>query len=449
MKTKNLSTENLWKLLIKFALPSVIAMIVNAIYNIVDRIFVGQYVGEHALASLSIVFPVMLVLVGFSSLIAQGGGNLISIALGKKDLNQAKIVLGGSISLVIIMSIFILLLGYLNMDFILNALGAEGSIYTYGYEYMEIIYMGIVFQLVAFVLNTIARAEGFPGFAMMTMIVSAVVNIVLDYIFIGVFEMGVGGAALATIIGQFSGFVLLTYHFLSRRTSLRIKLSYLKINFKLYVDIILIGLPTFVIIMSVSVAMVLLNKALDTYGGVGAVASLAAINSLYTLFIMPINGISTGMQPIIGYNYGARLYDRAKKTFYYALIIGISFSTIIFILLEVFPATFISLFIDSESPTMEVAIRGLRIFILCLPFLSINIFASGFFQATAKSIRALVLGALRQFVLLIPAVLILPVYFDLDGVWLASPVADYLSVLISVLMIYRGMKYMYKEENNL
>lgn len=449
MKTENLGTENVWKLLMKFALPSVIAMIVNAIYNIVDRIFIGHYVGESALASLSIVFPLMLILVGFSSLIAQGGGNLISIQLGKKDMHKANRILGASISLVIILSFIVILFGYLNMDWILKALGAEGELYTYGNDYMVIIYIGIVFQIIAFVLNTIVRAEGFPAFAMITMLVSAAVNILLDYIFIGIFSMGVEGAALATIIGQFAGFVLLMIHFLGKKTNLKITVANMKINLRLYWEIIMIGLPTFVTIIGVSIAMVFLNTSLKTYGGVGAVAALAAINSLYTLFIMPINGISTGMQPIIGYNYGAKRFKRAKEAFFNSMIIGVTFSVVVFVILQLFPGVFISMFIDKESETMEVAIRGLRIFILSLPFLSINIFSSGFFQATAKSFRSLILGALRQFILLLPLLKILPPYFKLDGVWFATPVADYIAILISIVMVYKGLKKLNIEEQNI
>lgn len=433
-KTKELGTKSISKLLAQYSIPAVIAMIVNAIYNIVDRIFVGKYAGEIALAGLTISFPIMMLIFAFAGLVGAGGAALMSIRFGRKDIRGVSHVFGNMLSFGTIITGTTLLVIYLNLNKLLIFIGATSEI-EFASSYMSIILGGFIFQMLSFSLNGAVRTEGRPILSMIAMLASAFTNIILDFIFIGIFKWGVEGAAYATIAGQFIGLVILSSFYLRGRSSLKIKAKDLLPDWKVVVAILSIGFASFTTTLGTSVAMVFLNRGLTDYGGVVAITSMGAINSLYTLFIMPIMGLQQGMQPIIGYNHGADLYKRVYETLRKSLFIAICFSSIVFLLLEIFPVIFISLFLDPASDTIGVATKGLRIFIIMLPLLSINILGMGFFQSIAKSAISIFIGLLRQFIILIPTVLILPKMFGLTGVWAATPVADGLAILITFFVL--------------
>lgn len=433
--TKDLGIKPINKLLIQYSIPAVIAMIVNAIYNIVDRIFVGKYVGENALAGLTISFPVMMLIFAFAGLIGIGGAALMSIRFGEKDIRGVSHVLGNMITMGTIITGLTLLIIFLNLDGILTLFGAKDEIIGPASSYMTIILCGFIFQMYAFTLNGAVRTEGRPILSMLSMLISAVANIILDYVFIAVFHWGVEGAAYATIIGQFIGFMTLLSFYLRGKSSLRLKAKDLIPDLKVVMAILGIGFASFVTTLGTSVSMTFINRSLSTYGGVAAITSMGAINSLFTLFIMPIMGLQQGMQPIIGYNHGARLRKRVYETLKKGILVATCFSTIVFLALELFPTFFISMFLDPTSDTIKIAAKGLKIFILMLPLLSINILGVGFFQSIAKGTTSITLGLLRQFVVLVPAVLILPTFMGLTGVWAAIPVADGLSVLITAVVL--------------
>lgn len=433
--TKELGTEPIMKLLMKFSIPAIIAMLVNAIYNIVDRIFIGKYVGEDALAGLTVAFPMMMIIFAFAALVGQGGANIISIKLGEKDIKKANHVLGNTLSMGLFFGVLIISLGYCNLDYLLNKFGADEVTLSYGHDYMSIILLGIIFQIIAFTLNNTVRAEGFPALSMYSMVISAVSNLILDYVLIIMYGMGVEGAAIATIAGQFIGFCFLVFHFISGKSIFKIRGRHFVPDKKVIMRIMGVGAATFVMTIGTSVSMTLLNVSLGKYGGNSAITSMGAINSLYTLFIMPIMGIQGGMQPIIGYNHGAKLYARVKETLVKGIGIGSAFATIVFIFLEVFPTAFIGLFLDENSSTILVANEGLRIFVIMLPILSINMFGMAYFQAIASSRKAMFLGSLRQLIYLVPLVFVLPRFLGLKGVWLAAPIADFLAIVTSVIML--------------
>lgn len=433
--TKDLGVKSINKLLIQYSIPAVIAMIVNAIYNIVDRIFVGKYVGENALAGLTISFPVMMLIFAFAGLIGAGGAALMSIRFGEKDLRGVSHVLGNMISMGTIITGITLLVIFLNLNGILTLFGANAEILESASSYMKIILCGFIFQMYAFTLNGAVRTEGRPVLSMISMLVSAVSNIILDYVFIAIFHWGVEGAAYATIIGQFIGFMILLSFYLRGKSSLHLKVKDLIPDLKVVMAILSIGFASFVTTLGTSVSMTFINRSLSTYGGVAAITSMGAINSLFTLFIMPMMGLQQGMQPIIGYNHGAGLRNRVYETLKKGIIVATCFSTIVFLALEIFPTVFISMFLDPSSATIEIAEKGLRIFIIMLPLLSINILGIGFFQSIAKGTTSIILGLLRQFVLLVPAVLMLPMFMGLSGVWAATPVADGLSIIITFTIL--------------
>ena len=439
-KTNRMGTEPISKLLAQFSIPAVIAMVVNSIYNIVDRIFIGKYVGEDALAALTIVFPIMMIIFAFAGLIGIGGAAMVSINLGKKDYEMVNKVFGNMMSMAVIVTAIVLGTIFINLDGILSIFGATPEILKYANEYLTIILLGFIFQMCSFALNGIVRTEGKPNLAMSTMLISAVTNIILDYIFIVNFGWGVEGAAIATIAGQFIGFVFLLRYFMSGKSAVRLHAKNLIPQRDVAMSIFGIGISSFITQLGTSVAMTFLNRSLGTYGGVAAITSMGAINSLYTLFIMPIFGLQQGLQPLVGFNHGAGLKSRVKEALKLGLTISTMFSVVMFILLQVFPQQFISMFLDPSSDTLQVAVRGLRIFILMLPLVSINLIGTGFFQSVAKSKYAILLGSLRQFICLLPLILILPKFLGLTGVWMVTPIADGISILATILALLYHFK---------
>lgn len=439
-KTKELGTQPILQLLAKYSIPAVIAMLVNAIYNVVDRIFIGNYAGEGALAGLTIAFPIMMLTFAFAGLVGTGGSSLLAIKFGEKDEEGANHVFGNTLSVGFMITALILSIVFINLDGLLSLFGATPDTLSYATAYMQIILMGFIFQMTSFVLSSTIRTEGQPMLSMFSMLASALTNIVLDYIFIARLGMGVEGAAYATIIGQFTGLGILLSYYLRGKSNLRLKLKHLMPDFKVIASIFSIGFASFISTLGTSVAMIFLNRELGAYGGTAAITSMGAINSLYTFFIMPIMGITTGMQPIIGYNHGAKSKKRVNQTLIYGMIIGVIFSSLVFVVLQLFPSTFIGMFLDPTSETVQLATTGLRIFILMLPLLPINLMGVAYFQSTAQGRTSMILGVLRQFAFLIPIVLVLPTFIGLNGVWFATPIADLLAVTATILMLRADFK---------
>jgi putative MATE family efflux protein len=439
-KTKQLGEQAIGKLLATYSIPAVIAMLVNAIYNVVDRIFIGQYAGETALAGLTVVFPVMMLIFAFASLIGAGGASLMSIRLGEQDKEGANHVFGNTFSFGLIITAITLITLSINLDGVLSLFGATPEVMGEAVTYLRIILGGFIFQMVSFSLNSAVRTEGQPVLAMASMLASALTNIVLDYIFIVQLGMGVAGAAYATIIGQFAGLAILTSHFLRGKSQFSLQWKNMIPNLKIISQIISIGFATFISTIGTSIAMIFVNRSLGLYGGLAAITSMGAINSLYTFFIMPIMGITQGMQPIIGYNHGAKQKNRVIKTLQYGLVIGIAFSTIVFVALEFFPQVFVGMFLENGSSTMAVAINGLKIYILMLPLLSINLMGITYFQSIAKGTTSMILGLLRQLIFLVPLILVLPQFMGLNGVWLAIPIADALAIIITGAVLFADVR---------
>ncbi|MDF2942759.1 MAG: putative efflux protein family [Herbinix sp.] len=446
--TKGLGTKSINKLLLQFSVPAVIAMIVNAIYNIVDRIFVGKYVGETALAGLTISFPIMMCIFAFAGLVGVGGSALMSIRFGEKDIRGVSHVLGNMMSLGTIITGITLITIFFNLNDLLVIFGATPEIIASASSYMKIILAGFIFQMLAFSLSGAVRTEGQPILSMISMMISAVTNIILDYIFIAIFNWGVEGAAYATIAGQLLGLLILLSFYFRGKSSLRFKLKDFLPDGKVVIAILSIGFASLITTLGTSIAMTFLNRSLSKYGGVAAITSMGAINSLYTLFIMPIMGLQQGMQPIIGYNHGANLRKRVYETLKKGLIVAITFSTIVFLALEIFPELFISMFLDPSSATIDGAVKGLRILIIMLPLLSINLLGVGFFQSIARGTASIALGLLRQLILLVPIVMILPKFTGLTGVWAATPVADGIAIIVTAIVLIINYKNEKSNDND-
>jgi len=444
-KQKDLRDMPVGKLLWTFSLPSIIAMIVNAVYNVVDRIFIGKFAGEDALAGLTVAFPVMMILFSLATLIASGASALMAIELGRRNSRRAGEVFGNALILGLMLNIGMLLLIQWKMDSILSLFGADAETLIHAKSYLRIILAGFTFHMFAFIFNFTVRTEGEARLPMFSMILSAMTNIILDALFVIVFGWGVRGAAAATIIGQFTGFLFLLSFYLKGRSSIRLLKSDFRLKSGLVREILITGMSTFAGTVGNSIALGFLNQRLSHYGGTQAITSMGAINSLFTLFFMPLMGLQQGMQPIVGFNHGAEQYDRVNRTLKLALFWATLFSTLVFLCLRIFPRTLLSLFISPESATMPFALQGLSIFFLMLPVLGVNLLGIAFFQATAQGKKALVLSMLRQFLCLIPLLVILPPRFGLAGVWAAAPGADALAILATALALAADYR---KRENS-
>jgi len=442
--TKELATEGIGKLLFKFSLPAITGMIVSALYNVVDRIYIGHIkgVGSYALSGLAITFPISVIIMAFGMLVGIGASAVISIRLGEKNVDAADNILGNAFILITIISLVIGLFGVLFLNKILYLFGADVNNISYAKAYIQIILMGAVFQNIGFGINNIIRAEGNPKMAMLTMVFGAIINIILDPIFIFVFDMGIQGAAIATIISQaFNTIWVLKYYTSPKSGSvLKIKKSNLKLRKNIIKDIFAIGIAPFSMQIASSLVAILYNKGLTKYGGNPAVAAMGILNSISMLIFMPIFGISQGVQPIIGYNYGAKLYPRVLKVLKFAIIAGTCICIIGFIGVQIFAKTLIGVFVGNNPDLINLGARGLRIDLIVLPIIGFQIIGAGYFQAINEAKTSMMLSILRQVIVLIPIILILPLFLKLDGLWFSQPCADLIATALTAFFLNKSIK---------
>ncbi len=438
-RSQHLGEEKVGKLLLKFSIPAIIGMLVNGLYNIVDRIFVGQGVGALALSGTAISFPFTLAIMAFGMLIGIGATAVISIRLGQQKKEEAEQIVGNAFVLLLVISLIITLLGYVFMDPLLLLFGASRDVLPYAKEYLTVLLSGAVFQTLGFGMNNFIRAEGNPKIAMYTMILGAVLNTILNPIFIFVLHLGVAGSALATVISQFITAVWVLSYFLGQRALLKLHVRNLRLKWLLVKDILAIGVSPFSMQIVGSVVTVLLNKTLVNYGGDLSIAAMGVINSIAMLIFMPVFGIGQGAQPILGYNYGARRYDRVKQTLKLSIIGATGVMVFGFILIELFPVALMTLF-SKDTELIRLGANGLRIFLIMLPVIGFQVTAVNYFQATGKPRKSLFLSLSRQLIFLVPMLLILPKFWGLTGVWLAGPVADLASSGLTVLWLRKDLK---------
>lgn len=443
--SKQLGEEKILKLLLKFSVPAIVGMLVNALYNVVDRVFVGRGVGFLGIAGITVGFPIMLVVMAFSMLIGIGGTSLISIKLGQQNKDEAEHIAGNGMALLIIISLSLTVIGLIILDPVLRALGADADVLPYAREYMRIILLGIVFQAIGFGMNNFIRAEGNPKVAMFTMLIGAIVNTILDPIFIFIFNLGMAGAALATIISQAISASWVLYHFFSGRSALKIHRKNLKLDRGIIKGIVSIGLAPFAVQLAASLLNFIMNKSLTSYGGNVAISGMGVINSIATLMLMPIFGINQGAQPIIGYNYGAQKFDRVKEALKLAILGATIIVTIGFIITRLFPEQLIGMFSSDDKELITFGVHALKIFLIFLPIIGFQIVGSNYFQAVGKPKQAMALSLSRQVLILIPALLILPRFFGIDGVFMAGPLSDLLSSMITGTWLYRELKQLGKK----
>lgn len=438
-----LGNEPIGSLLLRFSVPAIVGMMVNALYNIVDRIFIGRGVNSVAIGGIYIGMPIMLILMAFSMLVGIGGNTLVSIRLGEDKKEEADKIASNSLMLLIIIGIALGATGLLFLEPLLKAFGASESNIVYSMDYMRVILLGAPFQAVGFGMNNFIRGEGNPKIAMMTMLIGAGLNMILDPLFIFVFNMGVQGAALATIISQFISATWVLRYFLSGSSILDLKKEYLGLKLEYVKKIFGNGFAPFSMQIAASMVTALYNTNLQLHGGDLATSSMGVINSVAMMVLMPVFGINQGSQPIMGYNYGARQYDRVKKTLLYAVLMATTITTTGFLIVQFFPDAIILLFTGTEgaqSGLLPIAVPGIKTLLFMFPIVGFQIVSTSYFQATGKPKQAMLLSLSRQVLVLIPALLILPNIFGLRGVWMAGPLADFISSLITAILVFYSIR---------
>lgn len=443
---KLLGEESEIKLLIKYSVPAIIGMLVNALYNIVDRMFIGHIpgVGSMAITGVGVTMPIMSILLGFGMLVGIGATANISIKFGQNNRKDAEKILGNSVVLITIISLVLTVIGIGFANNILHLFGASDATMLYAKEYINVILLGTIFNLMSFSLSSTMRADGNPKMSAAIMVLGCVINVILDAVFIFVFNLGIKGAALATVISQIVSTLIALYYYTLGGSNLKLKFETLKLDWRLVKIILAIGIAPFSMQIAASAVQVIANNALKTYGGDLAIGAMAAISSISMIFLMPIFGINQGSQPIIGYNYGAKKYERAQKTVKLAMIAATVILVIGGIFIQALPSVAISMF-NADPKLLEIGVPGLRIYLFMMPIIGISIIGSNYFQSIGKAKLATFLSLLRQVILLIPLTLILPKVAGLGliGVWLAGPVSDFLSTIITGIFIVKEFKKEY------
>lgn len=446
-KQNDLGSDSILSLLFKFSVPAIIAMVVNTLYNIVDRMFIGNIpdIGSLAITGVGVTLPIMTVILGFGLLIGVGTSARINLSLGKGEKDVAENHLGNAMTLIIIIGLIITIGGLLFSKPLLILFGASEETLPYAQDYMNIIYIGVIPSLIGFGLNHSIRSDGNPKYAMFSTVIGAVINIVLDYIFIFEFGMGIKGGAIATIIAQAISATCILWYFYSGKSKMKLKKEYLKLNKKIVLSIFTIGMSPFAMQLAQSFVQVVANNSLKQYGGDSAIGAMAIISSITMLFSMPIIGLNQGAQPIIGYNYGAKQYDRVKLTLKYSIIFATGIGILVAMLIQLKPELLINIFNEDET-LLKITIQGAKIYLYMIPIVGFQIVSSNYFQAIGKAKISMFLSLLRQVILLIPLMLILPRIggLALTGVWLAGPVSDALSCIITGSIFFISIKKLNK-----
>ncbi len=438
--SNKLGSQSIGKLLFEFSIPAIIGMLVNSLYIVIDRIFIGRVVGGMAISGVSLTFPIGIIIMGFGMLVGIGASTRISIKLGEKNKEESEKILGNAFTLLIIVSLLVTVFGLVFINPLLKAFGASTNTLGYAKEFIIIILCGSVLQNLGFGLNNVIRAEGNPKKAMVTMLIGAVVNIVLDYIFIYILHWGIKGAATATVIAQGVNTIWVLSYFLGKNSMLKLKSKNFKLKKEIVIGIFSIGMSPFAMQIAASIVNIILNKSLATHGGDLAIGALGIINGITTMILMPIFGINQGCQPIIGFNYGAKQYNRVKKALKLSALAATVISTLGAIAVYVLPELLVGMFNKSDAQLTAITVHGIKIFMIMFPVIGFQIVSSNLFQAVGKAKIAIFLSLLRQVIVLIPMILLLPSIFKLDGVWMASPISDFISSIVTAIFLFKEIK---------
>lgn len=453
-RTKNpLGYQPIGSLLMRFAIPSVVSMLVNALYNIVDQIFIGIGVGYLGNAATTVSFPLQTIILAIGTMIGAGASAYAAIKLGERKEKDAEKTLGNAFVMLVVLGIVIMVVGLVFLDPILHLFGATAKNFQYSYDYASIILFGTVFNLLGIGLSNMARTDGSPNIAMISMIIGAVLNTILDPIYIFVFHWGVQGAAIATITSQIIGAVILLYYF-TKKSTMRLRFSQMKVNKVILISIFSLGFSSCITQTAATVMQVVMNNSLVYYGNMTATTGDVALSAMgivlkISMIILAICiGIGIGAQPILGFNKGAKQPKRIKETFKKAAMIATITSILGWVICISIPGLILKLFGGGDPVFMEFAIKAMRIYMFGIFCAGFQITATSYFQATGQPMKASILSMMRQMILLIPLIIILPMIFGLNGILFAGPIADISSGFIVFIFIHKEMKKLTIEINN-
>jgi len=429
-----LDDDRVGRLLFRLSLPAFFGMFVMSLYNVVDTIFIGHYVGHLGIAGLTIVFPFQMLSMGLGQMMGMGGASVISRLIGAGNVPRAEKALGNAISGVVVLSVILTVVGLSNADFWLRLMGASETILPYARDYMTLILVGTVFRTFSMASNGLVRSEGNARVAMMGMIIGAGANIVLDAIFIIPLDMGIRGAALATVVAQIISTAYFIRHYGSGKSFLKLQVRNLVFELEILKAIVTIGIASFARTIATSLAAVFVNRLVVSYGGDFAMSAFGLVNRVMMFAMMPGMVVGQGLQPVLGFNYGAKRYDRALKAMLIAVLAATGLCLLAFAVLFFVPEAVMSIF-TTDSALIDLASHTAKRIFLALYLIGPIMVGSLTFQSLGKAKQSFITAISRPVLFLLPLVFILPRYLELDGIWLAFPISDALTFLLTAILI--------------
>ncbi len=447
-REKHLREERILPLFLRFSLPAITGMLVQALYNVVDRVFIGNMPveGASALSGIGVTMPIVFILMGFSMLFGVGAGANISIKMGQGRREMADRIMGTALFMLVLSAVAILVIFNLNIDYFLRIFGATDSNIGYARSYLRIILIGNLWGTIGFGMNNTIRAEGSPKYSMISMLVGAITNVILDPIFIFVFHMGVRGAAIATIIAQGLSTLWCVRYYFSGRSVVKIKKEYFRWDGEIVKLITAIGVSPFFIQIAGSLVGAMFNTTLLKYGGEMAQGSYSIVNAITTLFFMPVFGMNQGLQPIVGYNYGAGLYNRVRKAVLVAVGCATAVCIVGWIMMQFFPQVLV--YPMAVDPVLrEKTIQALRRYELLTFVVGFQIISSNFFQSIGKAKISFFLSLSRQVFILVPLIALLPLKYGLMGIWSAVPISDVAATILSGFFFIRELRSLKRRDD--
>ena len=437
--SSNLGIEPISKLLFKQALPASIGILVMSLNILIDTIFVGQWIGSIAIAAINVVLPVSFFIAALGMAIGIGGSSIISRSLGSENIQKAKYTFANQITLTILITVSFVFIGLYFIESIIPLFGGKGGIYEPSKVYYTIVLYGVPFLALSMMGNSVIRAEGKPKFAMYALMVPSVGNIVLDIVFIKYFNMGMAGAAWATTGSYILCFVFIFWFFASNKSELKIKTHHLSLKKPIVKEITSLGSITLARQATVSITYLLMNNILYNYGGEVSVTAYAIVGRMMMFSLFPVYGITQGFLPIAGYNFGAKNFERVKEVIYLAIKYASFFATLVFLVLMIFPEEITKVF-TSDVDVIRETPAAMRWVFLATPIIAIQLIGAAYFQGIGKAKTGLILALLRQGILFVPLILILPLFFGEMGAWISFPISDFLATIITGIVLIREVK---------
>lgn len=441
-----LGTESVKKLLLRYAIPSIVAMLSSSLYNMIDSIFIGHGVGAMAISGLAITMPIMNVIAALGTLVSVGGATLMSVKMGQGDKKSAEYILSNVLMLNVIIGLCLTAAGVIFLDDILYFFGASENTIPYAREFMHIILSGTAVTHVYLGLNDMLRASGYPGKAMGVILTAIAINCVLNPLFIFGFKWGIAGSAFATVIAQTVAMSIELVHFMRNKHFIHFERKMFGLKAHIVKGIFSIGVSPFLMNICASIVVIFINKSLMTYGGDFYVGAYGIINRVLMVFIMIVIGLNQGMQPIVGYNFGARKFDRVARALRYAIFAAVAVTTSGFLMAEIFPHLLANMF-TGDQELIDIASHGMRIVLIMFPIVGFQMVTANFFQSIGKVRKAILLSLTRQMLFLVPLLIILPRFMGTLGVWISMPIADSLATVLAVFLLTPQMKK-FRENND-